>query len=349
MRLHRTVTFGRKGLGMRLIDSGSVRDPALNLALEEYLVRDFRGDGTILLFYVNAPAVVIGRNQVPHTEISLGAAARQDIRVVRRLSGGGAVYHDRGNLNFSLIQAHDPDTIISPAEVLQPVVQGLKGVGVPVYRNARHDIMVDGMKVTGAAQYRTRGKCLTHGTLLVSADLEALRRALDADSAVPFSRGRPSVRSPVTNLNRYQPALDTERGREILLPFFAKQYGPALPLTLDAAAWDGIRATAQAKYRSWDWTMGRSPEFRLQRSMVFPWGPCEAVLHIQRGILTRIDLRQPAGAPSLLDALAIALEGCRYHPADITTVLQAMGAFHEQPAIAGRVADWLGASLCPWC
>ena len=334
---------------MQLIDNSSCSDPAINLALEEYLVRHFRGDGAVLLFYVNAPAVVIGRNQVPHTEISLQVAVRRAIRVVRRLSGGGAVYHDRGNLNFSLIQAHDPDAIISPAEVLQPVVQGLNGMGLPVYLNTRNDIMVNGLKVTGAAQYRTRGKCLTHGTLLVSADLGALRRALEADSAVLFSRGRPSVRSPVTNLNRYQPALDTARVREVLIPSFAQQYGPALPLVLDADAWERIHQTARTKYRSWDWTMGRSPAFQLRRNMVFPWGPCEAVLHIQRGILTRIDLRQLAGAPSFLNTLAVALEGCRYHPEDIITVLQNIGAFYEQPDIAGRVADWLGASPCPWC
>ena len=334
---------------MQLIDNSSGSDPAMNLALEEYLVRHFRGDGAVLLFYVNAPAVVIGRNQVPHTEVSLQTAARREIRVVRRLSGGGAVYHDRGNLNFSLIQTHDPDAIISAAEALQPVVQGLHGAGLPVYLNARNDIMMDGLKVSGAAQYRARGKCLTHGTLLVSADLEALRRALDIDSVVPFSRGRPSVRSPVTNLNRYQAALDTARVREILIPSFAKKHGPALPLVLDADAREHIRQTAQAKYRSWDWTMGRAPEFQLCRKAVFPWGPCEAVLDIQRGLLTRIDLRLPAGAPSFLKSLAAALEGRRYHPVDIRAGLQAAGVLREGAALSDQVTDWLGASLCPWC
>ena len=334
---------------MQLIDNGSSSDPAVNLALEEYLVRHFRGDETVLLFYMNAPAVVIGRNQVPHTEVNLLEAVRRDIKVVRRLSGGGAVYHDRGNLNFSLIQAHDPDTILSPAEALQPVVQGLKGAGLPVYLNARNDIMVDSHKVTGAAQYRTRDRCLTHGTLLVSADLEALRRALEADSRVPSSRGRVSVRSPVTNLNRYQPALDTAGVREILIPAFAKRHGTALPLVLDAGAWGRIRETAQAKYRSWDWTMGRSPAFQLRRRAVFPWGPCEAVLDIQRGILTRIDLGLPADAHSFLEPLAAALEGCRYHTADINAVLQAVGVSRKGRAISHQVADWLGASLCPWC
>ena len=333
---------------MQLIDNSACSDPALNLALEEYLVRHLRSSGAVLLFYVNAPAVVIGRNQVPHTEISLQTVTRQAIKVVRRLSGGGAVYHDRGNLNFSLIQAHDPDTILSPAEALQPVVQGLKGAGLPVYLNVRNDIMVDGRKVSGAAQYRTRNRCLTHGTLLVSADLEALRRALEADSMVPSSRGRVSVRSPVTNLNRYQPALDTAEVREILIPSFAKQYGAALPLVLDTAAWDIIRQTARTKYRSWDWTMGRAPAFQLRRKAAFPWGPCEAVLDIQRGIMTRIDLGLPAGAPAFLDVLAAALEGCRYHPADISAVLQAGGVLPEGRAISDQVADWLGASLCPW-
>ena len=334
---------------MQLIDNRSCSDPAINMALEEYLVRHYQGAATVLLLYANEAAVVIGRNQVPYAEISLQEVVRRGIRVVRRLSGGGAVYHDQGNLNFSLIQSHDPGALISPAEVLQPVVQGLNGMGLPVYLNARHDIMADGKKVTGVAQYRTRGKCLTHGTLLVSADLEALRRTLAVDTDIPFSRGRLSVRSPVVNLCRYLPTLEMARVRERLIQSLAKRYGPAAPQALDPDAWDRVRAEAQAKYRSWEWTMGRSPEFQLRRSADFVWGRCEAVMHIQRGIVNRIDMRLPEDAPARLNTLAAALEGCRYHPADVTAVLREVGREREDAVFVDHMAAWLGVTLCPWC
>jgi lipoate-protein ligase A len=334
---------------MRLIDNQFCADPAMNLALEEYLVRHCQDSAAVLLLYANDPSVVIGRNQVPHAEISMREVARRGIRVLRRLSGGGAVYHDRGNLNFSLIQTHDPDVIISPAEVLLPVVQGLSGMGVPAYLNTRHDIMVDGKKVTGAAQYRTRGRCLTHGTLLVSTDLEALRCALDVDTDISFSRGRPSVRSRVTNISRYLPALEMAGMRDALIQSFAVRYGPAVPLALDPDAWDWVRGKAHAQYRSWEWAMGRTPEFRMRRSVVSPWGRCEAVIHIQRGIVNRIDLRLPQDAPAVMNRLADALEGCRYHPEDVAAVVRAVGGASEAPAIADFMVDWLGVSSWPWC
>jgi len=214
--------------------------------------------------------------------------------------------------------------------------------------SARHDILVDGLKVTGVAQYRTRDRCLTHGTLLVSADLEALRRVLARDSEVLFSRGRPSIPSPVTNLRHHRPALTMAQVRLALIRSFAAQYGPLAELSLTPADWERVRKTARTKYDSWEWSLGRSPEFQLRRRADFPWGPCEAVLHIQRGIMARIDLTRPVNAPIFLEDLADGLQGGRFHPEDVAAALREAGVLREPPAVADAVADWLGASGCPW-
>lgn len=331
---------------MQMIDNLSHRDPAVNLALEEFLMGRFRGGETVLLFYINDPAVVIGRNQIPHVEVNLQQASRGQVAVVRRISGGGAVYHGPGNLNFSLIQACGAAPFPSPGEAVRPVLDGLKALGLSARLNARHDILLKGKKVTGTAQYRAQGKCLTHGTLLVSADLDRLQRMLKSDSEVLFSRGRSSERSPVTNLIRYRPALTTAKVRVALIQSFAALHGRVTSVALTPTDWSQIQDLAQSKYRSWDWTVGRSPEFSIRRRARFPWGWCEALIRIRRGIVTQLDLTAPEGAPSALAQLAADLKGCRYHPEEVAEAVQAVGLGPKRSAMSCPVADWLCASSC---
>jgi len=332
---------------MQLIDNRFYRDPALNLALEEFLMGRFEGGETILLFYINDPAVVIGRNQIPYVEVNMQQVRRQ-VMVVRRISGGGAVYHGPGNLNFSLIEARGAAPFPSPGDAVRPVRDALQAMGLPVRLNARHDILLDGMKVTGTAQYRAQGKCLTHGTLLVSADLDRLQRMLTSDSDVPFFQGRGSVRSPVTNLIRYRPALTIATVRAALIQSFAASHGSVSPVALTPADWSEIRRMARSKYRSWEWAIGRSPEFSIRRRARLAWGWCEALLRIRRGIVTQLDVTAPVAAPPALAMLAASLKGCRYHPDDVAEAVQAVGLGPEVAGMSCPVADWLCASFYWW-
>lgn len=333
---------------MQLIDNRSYRDPALNLALEEFLMGRFRGGATILLFYINDPAVVIGRNQIAYVEANLQQVLREQATVVRRISGGGAVYHGPGNLNFTLIQARGTVPFPSPGDAVRPVLNSLKALGLPAELNARHDILLEGMKVTGTAQYRAQRKCLTHGTLLVSADLDRLQRMLTPDSEVPFFQGRDSVRSPVTTLVRYRPALTSATVQAALIQSFAAFHGSVTPVALTPADWSEIRHLAQVKYRSWEWAVGRSPEFSIRRRARLPWGGCEALIRIRRGIVTQLDLTVPDAAPPALAQLATILEGCRYHPEEVAEAVRAVGLAQETSAQWRPVADWLCSSCCWW-
>jgi lipoate-protein ligase A len=326
---------------MLLIDTQSVRDPAMNLALEEVLMRRFQGGEPLLFFYVNDPSVVIGRNQVPYVEANMQHVMRRRTRVVRRMSGGGAVYHDPGNLNFGLLQVRGGDPFPSPGDAVRPVLNGLKALGLPANLNVHHDILVDGMKVTGTAQYRAQRKCLTHGTLLVSADLDRLQQALAPDSDVPACRGRGSVRSPVGNLIHCRPELTIAKVRTALIQSFAAFHGHVTPVVPDPADWSAARELAQSKYRSWEWAIGRSPEFQLRRQARLPWGRSEALMEIRHGRVTRIALTLPQGAPAVLAQVADYLEGRRYHPDVVARAVQAAGLVQGMAAVSAQVADWL--------
>ena len=220
-------------------------------------------------------------------------------------------------------------------------MNSLKALGLPARLNARHDILVDGMKVTGTAQYRAQRKCLTHGTLLVSADLDGLKQVLASDSDVPVCRGRGSVRSPVGNLIRYRPDLTIATVRTALIQSFAAYHGDVTPVVPDPADWSAARELAKSKYRSWEWTVGRSPEFQLRRQARLPWGRSEALMEIRRGLVTRIALTLPQGAPAVLAQLADHLEGRRYHPDVVARAVQAVGFDRETSGASSSVAGWL--------
>jgi lipoate-protein ligase A len=333
---------------MHWVDDAGHGDPAINLALEEYLMRRSPIDADILLFYVNDQAVVIGRNQVPFAEVGLQALQRRRTTLVRRISGGGAVYHDVGNLNFSWIQTCRNDPFPSPTEALAPVRQGLLALGLPVHLNARHDILLKDRKITGVAQYRTKDKCMTHGTLLVSADLEALAELLQPDADLPISRGRRSVPSQVTNITRHRPSLTIADLKDALLQAFAALHGPLRPLSIEESVWAEIHQTARAKYRSWDWTVGRSPKFAMRRRAALAWGACEAVIHIQHGIITRVETTLPIRAPSALTALAEHLRGERYHPAAVGRRVRAALTSLDVSSEWRRLAEWLCPSWAGW-
>ncbi len=279
---------------MRYVDLGPANNPALNLALEEHLFSRGTPGGDMLLCYVNTGAVIIGRNQLPWAEVSAECLAPENLPLVRRVSGGGAVYHDPGNLNFSLLlrttAAGRPDA----ATILQPVVAALQSLGFRAYLSERHAVFVDRYKVSGTAQYMTAGKVMTHGTLLVAADLDRLERCLAPDPAFRItSRGRPSVRSPVANLSRLRPGLTREELVGALQQAFADVYGPITRDTLVSEDLDAARRLAATKYRTWRWNVGRSPQCTLEREGNYQGEVCRFRLHAARGVIRAVEVGGP--------------------------------------------------------
>jgi lipoate-protein ligase A len=232
-------------------------DPAGNLALEEHLFRSRQDEDAHILLYRNAPCVVIGRNQNPWTECDVGWLAEQGVPLLRRLSGGGTVWHDLGNLNISFIL---PRREYDPARFLNVVVTALHDLGIPARRCERQSLWVDDRKVAGSAFSLTGKSAIVHACLLVSADLPRLRRSLRPPNYDLQGRFIPSVPAHVRNLAESRPGLDCETLAEALFTACRRLLSVVNPAVLELPA--DPPAGLLAKYRSWEWTYGRTAEFR---------------------------------------------------------------------------------------
>ncbi len=296
---------------MRFVDNGDVTDPRLNLALEEYLLRHVQTDEPLVLFYVNEPSVIIGRNQNALEEIDPDYVDAHDIHVVRRLSGGGAVYHDLGNLNFSFVTS-GKDDLHNFAKFTEPVVATLRRLGVDARLHGRSDIFAGDKKVSGNAQYATSQRMFSHGTLLFDTNLGAMLRAINPGRTAIESKAVQSIRNYVVNLAELLPpdmTIDDLRA-ELLRGLFGDGPLPAFVLQDDAEA--TVRAMAAERYGSWDWTYGRAPAFNVRRSERTPAGKIEALIDVDHGRIKGITFQGDFAGQADIIGLEARLVGVPY-------------------------------------
>ena len=271
---------------MLFVDNRGVTDAHLNLAFEEYVLRNCMGDDDLLLFYVNAPAIIIGRNQNTIEEINPGVVAERRISVVRRISGGGAVYHDAGNLCFSFMTRDVQGRFNRYDTFNSPVVDVLRDLGVPAEIGGRNDILAAGRKISGNAQFATPDRMLSHGTLLLDSNLDHVTDALRPRPGKVESKGVKSIRSRVANISEFLTApLSVHELRERILERIFGTRDPELIPTLDVsnADWDGARALLAQKYGTHQWNYGENPPFNLQRAQRFPAGEIDVRLDVKNG------------------------------------------------------------------
>ena len=291
---------------MQLIDFGWPCSAALNLAREECLLSRLERTGSLLVFYVNTAAVVIGRNQMPWAEVRPDALASGAVPLVRRMSGGGPVYHDPGNLNYGLMIPAAAPGRPGAATILQPVVRALQSLGLPARLSARNAVFVGRHKISGTAQFMTSGRILTHGTLLVDADLKRMAGCLGPDPALQIrSRGRHSVASPVANLRDLQPAITMAGLRQALVNACTGAYGPITARPLSPALEKAAYLLAREKYQTWEWNIGRSPPGRITWEGNFKDTTFRCQLKIRRGRITHVQVDSSAQRPNELQRWAV--------------------------------------------
>lgn len=273
---------------MLFVDNQDITDPRLNLALEEHLLRHLEVAEPILLFYVNEPSVIVGRNQNTAEEIDPDYVKAHGIHVVRRLSGGGAVYHDLGNLNFSFITPNKK-YLHDFSRFTEPVIEVLAGLGVKAELKGKSDIFAAGKKISGNAQYAAAGRMFSHGTLLFDSDLEELLKALNPRQVQIESKAVQSVRNYVVNIRELLP--EPMSLNDLKQALLGGIFGDELP-TYDLAPsdWEMIEQISAERYRQWEWNFGRSPKFNVQKTGRFPAGKLDARIEVQRGRIEAIKI-----------------------------------------------------------
>ena len=311
------------------LETGSL-DPAYNLAFEEYVLFH-RRDADYLILWQNEPTVVIGNNQITEAEINRAYVEAHGIHVVRRSTGGGAVYHDLGNLNYSFVTDHHPEDQLSMTRFTAPVVAALKKLGAEAEAGGRNDILVQGRKVSGTAQKIVGGRILHHGTLLFDSDPEAVAGALRVDPEKFRGKGVSSVRSRVGNIRSLLP-------RDMELPAFwsfLKTELAGADYRSDALTPSELEAVARLKaekYDRWEWNFGRSPKAEGHAARRFPGGGLEVYFDCRDDRIESIRFFGDFLSRRPTEELGAALRGVALEP---SAIVRALGDFDLRDYLGG--------------
>lgn len=293
-------------------------DPYYNLALEEYLLSRVPESGCILYLWQNDHTVVIGRNQNPWAECRTSLLQEEKGHLARRLSGGGAVYHDLGNLNFTFLCREEHYDLQKQLSVIQKAVSY---AGIDAYFSGRNDLLADGRKFSGNAFYHKKGAAYHHGTLLVDTDTGKMGRYLSPPKAKLESKGIASVRSRVVNLKELSPALTCETMKTYMVQAFTEIYGgQPQPLSLSAAENAQVLQLRQ-RYAGEDWLYGKPMPFSCTLEGRFSFGSLQLQLSVESGIITGLQAYTDAMDAELPRILSDALTHCPFQAEDMVKAI----------------------------
>ncbi len=256
--------------------------PYYNFALEEYLMTKAPED-SYLFFYIHKPSIIVGKHQNTIEEINKDFVEKESIVIARRLSGGGAVYHDKGNLNFSFVQKGEKNDVNNFEKFTRPIINALNELGVKAELSGRNDILVEGRKISGNAQYYKKGRILSHGTLLFNADMTNLSNALKVKDLKIKSKGIKSVRSRVANIKDHlKKDMTIFQLKNHILEYIFENID-INEYVLSDRELKLINEAAEKKFKTWDWNWGNSPKYEIQKINKFPCGLVDIRLNIKDG------------------------------------------------------------------
>lgn len=301
--------------------------PYENLALEEYLLQNVEPGECVLYLWQNRHTVVIGRNQNAWKECKVGELEADGGFLARRPSGGGAVFHDLGNLNFTFL-AREEDYDVS--RQLDVILWAVEKLGLKAEKTGRNDITVNGRKFSGNAFYKAGGRCYHHGTVLVKVDMENLSRYLNVSTEKLKSKGVDSVKSRVANLTDFRTDITVDMVRGALIEAFGEVYGLSPAKIPDDALDSAAIQRLTEKYQSWEWNLGKKLSFEAEFSHRFTWGDIQIQLKLDGGKVSQaraysdaMDFAFAAGIPQVL-------KNCVFSSQALAAAVRAMPATDEE-------------------
>ncbi|MEK3785832.1 MULTISPECIES: lipoate--protein ligase [Paenibacillus] len=315
---------------MLFIDNQGITDPAINLAIEEYALKHLPLDDSYLLFYINKPSIIIGKHQNTVEEINAEYVKDNNIQVVRRLSGGGAVYHDLGNLNFSFITKDDGQSFHNFRKFTQPVVDALHDMGVPAELTGRNDLQVGERKISGNAQFSTRGRMFSHGTLMFNLNLDDVQASLNVNPEKFKSKSTKSVRSRVANIADLmdKPMTIEEFRAELLRHIFGMEAEQVPQYQLTEQDWNKIHEISKERYQSWDWNYGLSPASNIKHVKKFPVGLIDIRMDLKDAHIEEIKIYGDFFGVGDVADIEDALRGQRYEESAVREALSSLDLKH---------------------
>ena len=294
-------------------------DPHINLAIEKHLMDMAEPGECILYLWQNQNTVVIGRNQNPWVECRTALLEAEGGKLARRLSGGGAVFHDLGNLNFTFLTTPEDYDVDRQLSVIRAACET---AGIRAEKSGRNDLLAEGYKFSGNAFYQTSTRAYHHGTILISADMDKLQRYLSPSKAKLEAKGISSVRSRVVNLNTLSPALTVPAMKEYMRAAFQTVYGLCTePITLQPADLSAINALHE-QYSSWAYLYGTPLPFNFECQSRFDWGSIHLHLQAKSGVITHTQVFSDAMDWQLPAVIEGALTGCRFSLEDMQNALR---------------------------
>lgn len=314
-------------------------DPYFNMALEEYLITQTPDDSEWLMLWQNQPAVIVGRHQNTAEEVNQDFARENHIAVVRRMSGGGAVFHDLGNLNFTFVVNLSGDH--SFARFARPVLDALQKLGIAAELSGRNDLTIKGRKFSGNAQFIGKKRLLHHGTLLFDTDLDIMQKVLNVNPDKMASKGVKSVSSRVTNIADHMRKSITIQELQEAITQAVNEYWPLeLSRQLTAEENSKVNQLADSKYRRWEWNYGQSPQFNLQRNRRYPWGQIDIRLEVIKGRIASCKIFGDFFTGHDMEMLEQALQGTAYAREEVDMLLNSLELRKFIPEMDSQ--QWLG-------
>lgn len=264
-------------------------DPYFNIAAEEYVLKNFTED--CFMLWRNEPCVIAGKHQNTLAEINLDFIEKNKLPVVRRISGGGTVFHDLGNLNFTFIKNGSNEKLVNFRKFTEPIIGALATLGVVAKFEGRNDLTIDGKKISGNAEHVHKNRVLHHGTLLFSAELGKLSNALKVDPSKFQDKAVKSVRSRVTNIIEHlAKSLSIEEFEKIIYDHVQKSDEQALFYEFTSQDIENINDLVKTKYSTWDWNFAYSPKYNFNKSIRSNGGNVEFNMDVKDGIINKLKI-----------------------------------------------------------